>query len=234
MSPGLYYLDFPQVLVFLCVKSVPVPYVQPEERFLVGRIGPKEYRLYRVIVRYGYRDIQKDDLEFEKELVSSIAELIRSGPASGTNHHDNGANTLFDDSEKVNEKMAVIGTPIGLSEEYEPEPESESPGPSSNGNDTGMDGLFPKRKRVRFVLPKSPELESGALEELRDLMEAREAGMSFILGHSYTRAKRDSSFIKRVAINFGYEFLRRNSRGPAYAASIPHASTLEVGMVYHV
>ena len=55
---------FHQVLVFLCVKSVPVPHVQPEERFLVGHIGPKEYRLYRVIVRYGYRDVQKDDLEF--------------------------------------------------------------------------------------------------------------------------------------------------------------------------
>ena len=54
---------FHQVLVFLCVKSVPVPHVQPEERFLVGRIGPKEYRLYRVIVRYGYRDVQKDDLQ---------------------------------------------------------------------------------------------------------------------------------------------------------------------------
>lgn len=221
--------------MFLCVKSVPVPYVQPEERYLVGRIGPKEYRLYRVIVRYGYRDIQKDDLEFEKELVSSIAEFIRSSSASGTNNHDNGTNLLYDDTEKANEKMAVIGTPLGLSEEYcEPEPENESPGPSSNGNGTGIDGLVPKRKRVRFVIPKSPELESGAREELRELMEAREAGMSFILGHSYTRAKSGSGFIKRVAINFGYEFLRRNSRGPAYAANIPHASTLEVGMVYHV
>jgi KUP system potassium uptake protein len=28
--------------------------------------------------------------------------------------------------------------------------------------------------------------------------------------------------------------LRKNSRGPAYAVNIPHASTLEVGMVYQV
>ncbi|KAJ4792874.1 Potassium transporter [Rhynchospora pubera] len=222
---------FHQVLVFLCVKSVPVPYVQPEERFLVGRIGPKEYRLYRVIVRYGYRDIQKDDLEFEKELVSSIAEFIRSG----INNSDSSTNHLNDDPEKTTEKLAVIGTPFGLSEEYcEAVPDNESPGPSSNGNAVGINGLVPKRKRVRFLLPKSPELDSAAREELRDLEEAREAGMSFILGHSYTRAKSGSGFIKRVAINFGYEFLRRNSRGPAYAANIPHASTLEVGMVYHV
>jgi KUP system potassium uptake protein len=29
---------FHEVLVFLCVKSVPVPYVSPDERYLVGRI----------------------------------------------------------------------------------------------------------------------------------------------------------------------------------------------------
>ncbi|KAF9591877.1 hypothetical protein IFM89_008923, partial [Coptis chinensis] len=61
---------FHQVLVFLCIKSVPVPYVQPEERFLVGRIGPKEYRIYRCIVRYGYHDIHKDDVAFEKDQIS--------------------------------------------------------------------------------------------------------------------------------------------------------------------
>jgi KUP system potassium uptake protein len=42
---------FHQVLVFVCIKSVPVTYVWPEERYLIGRIGPKEYRLYRCIVR---------------------------------------------------------------------------------------------------------------------------------------------------------------------------------------
>ncbi|CAL9215642.1 unnamed protein product [Arabidopsis halleri] len=33
---------FHQVVVFLCVKFVPVPHVKPEERFLVGRVGPKD------------------------------------------------------------------------------------------------------------------------------------------------------------------------------------------------
>ncbi|KAF0913875.1 hypothetical protein E2562_024950 [Oryza meyeriana var. granulata] len=33
---------FHQVLVFICVKAVPVPYVHDEERHLVGRIGPRE------------------------------------------------------------------------------------------------------------------------------------------------------------------------------------------------
>ncbi|XP_020089646.1 potassium transporter 25-like isoform X1 [Ananas comosus] len=213
---------FHQVLVFLCVKSIPVPHVQPEERFVVGRIGPKDYRIYRVIVMYGYRDVQKDDLEFEKDLVSSIAEFVRSGGPD----HDN-----LEEIEEPCGKMPVVGTPVRL---FEEDCElNEPPGPSDQ-KEIKSPIIFPKRKRVRFLLPKSPQLDIAAREELQELTEAREAGMAFILGHSYMRAKSGSSFIKRIAINFGYEFLRRNSRGPAYAATIPHASTLEVGMVYLV
>ncbi|KAG6410225.1 hypothetical protein SASPL_128278 [Salvia splendens] len=48
---------FHQVLVFLCIKYVPVPHVRPEERFLVERVGPREYRVYRCIASYGYHDV---------------------------------------------------------------------------------------------------------------------------------------------------------------------------------
>ncbi|KAG9128924.1 hypothetical protein Leryth_009655 [Lithospermum erythrorhizon] len=51
---------FHQVLVFVCVKSVPVPYVPPEERFLIGRVCPRPYRMYRCIARYGYKDLQRE------------------------------------------------------------------------------------------------------------------------------------------------------------------------------
>jgi KUP system potassium uptake protein len=53
---------------------------------LVGRIGLKQYMLYRVVVRYGYRDVQADALEFEKALVSSIADFIRSGDSDKNGH----------------------------------------------------------------------------------------------------------------------------------------------------
>ncbi|CAN6233597.1 unnamed protein product [Urochloa humidicola] len=213
---------FHQVLVFLCVKSVPVPHVQPEERFLVGRIGPKEYRLYRVIVRYGYRDVQKDDLEFEKELVSNIAEFIRS-----SGEYDK--NGFVEDSDKPSEKLSPVSTGIPLWEEDGDLDSSVSP-----HKEIDPQNIAPKRKKARFMIPKSTQVDSEVRRELQELMDAREAGMSFILGHSYMKAKSGSSFIKRIMINFFYEFLRKNSRGPAYAANIPHASTLEVGMVYQV
>ncbi|XP_062220195.1 potassium transporter 25-like [Phragmites australis] len=213
---------FHQVLVFLCVKSVPVPHVEAEERFLVGRIGPKEYRLYRVIVRYGYRDVQKDGLEFEKELVRSIAEFIRS-----SGEYDK--NGFMEDTKKPSEKLSPISTGIPLWEE-----DGELDASVSPHKEVDPHFIAPKRKKVKFVIPKSAQVDSEVCRELQELMDAREAGMSFILGQSYMEVKSGSSFIKRIVINFCYEFLRKNSRGPAYAANIPHASTLEVGMVYQV
>ncbi|KAF8390380.1 hypothetical protein HHK36_024906 [Tetracentron sinense] len=218
---------FHQVLVFLCIKSVPVPYVQPEERFLVGRIGPKEYRLYRCIARYGYHDFHKDDLEFEKDLVYSIAEFIHSERSES-----NGGTEVL---EKDEEKMTVVGTSLthveGIQMCEDDSDPTEMAGTSELREIRSLVGL---RKRVRFVMPESPQMDVGAQEELQDLTEAREAGMAFILGHSYVRAKRGSSMVKKLVIDVGYDFLRRNCRGPIHALSIPYASTLEVGMIYHV
>ncbi|GMP29208.1 hypothetical protein CsSME_00004414 [Camellia sinensis var. sinensis] len=219
---------FHQVLIFLCVKSVPVPHVRPEERFLVGRIGPKEYRIYRCIARYGYRDIHKDDVEFEKDLVCSIAEFIRSERTE----NNVGREDLHND-----ERMTVVGTALTNLEGIRML-EGDGDEDFSEMSDTfelrEIKSPEMPRRRVRFLVPESPRIDVSAREELQELMEAREAGMAFILGHCYVRAKRGSSLIKRVVINFGYDFLRRNSRVPTYALSVPYASTLEVGMIYHV
>ncbi|KAG7985568.1 hypothetical protein I3843_03G032600 [Carya illinoinensis] len=217
---------FHQVVVFLCIKSVPVPHVRPDERFLVGRVGPKEYRLYRCIARYGYRDVQKDDNEFEKDLVCSIAEFIRSErPAN-----DEGTEDVEND-----EYMTVVGSSssnlVGIRMCEDDGNVGEMAGTSELREIHSPKKL---RKRVRFVLPKSPQIDRDARVELRELMDAREAGMAFIMGHSYVRAKTGSSLVKRVVINLGYDFLRRNFREPTFALSLPYASTLEVGMVYHV
>lgn len=59
------------VVIFVCIKSLPVYTVPEEERFLVKRIGPKNYHMFRCVARYGYKDHKKDD-EFEKKLLDSI------------------------------------------------------------------------------------------------------------------------------------------------------------------
>ncbi|XP_073302579.1 potassium transporter 6-like isoform X2 [Primulina huaijiensis] len=221
---------FHQVLIFLCVKSVPIPHVKHEERFLVGHIGPREYRMYRCIVRYGYRDAHKDDIQFENDLVCSIAEYIRTGNAGINDSTKNLGN-------HQNEEMVVVGTPsthldgIWLREENGVDP--EKPG-TSELREIQSPRCVKPRKRVSFVIPETPKMDRGAREELRELMEAREAGVAYILGHSYVKTKQGSSLVKKMVINFGYDFLRRNSRASTYALNVPHASTLEVGMVYNV
>ncbi|KHN47187.1 Potassium transporter 8 [Glycine soja] len=221
---------FHQVVIFLCIKSVQVPHVRPEERFLVGRVGPKEYRLYRCIARYGYHDIHKDDIEFERDLICSIAEFIRSDASE----YGLGFGSFEEDT-----KMTVVGTSasnlegsIRMTEDDDQQDSQMEEGPSELMEVKSSPEKV--RKRVRFVVPDSPQIDLDAREELLELMEAKEAGMAFILSHSYVRAKSGSSWLKKVVINYGYDFLRRNSRGPSYALSIPHASTLEVGMIYHV
>ncbi|XP_048229046.1 probable potassium transporter 13 isoform X2 [Ricinus communis] len=85
------------------------------------------------------------------------------------------------------------------------------------------------RKKVSFQLHN---LEAN--EEIKGLMEAKEAGVAYMMSNTSVRANEASSFVKKFAINIVYAFLRRNSRCPATALGIPHPSLIEVGMVYLV
>lgn len=69
---------FHQVLVFVCVKFVQVPYVSENERLIISRVGPKEYGMFRCIVRYGYKDLRRENYNFENRLVSGIIQFVET------------------------------------------------------------------------------------------------------------------------------------------------------------
>jgi KUP system potassium uptake protein len=46
--------------------------VPPDERFIVKRIGPKNFHMFRCVARYGYKDIHKKDDDFEQMLFSNL------------------------------------------------------------------------------------------------------------------------------------------------------------------
>ncbi|WRX12440.1 Potassium transporter - like 4 [Theobroma cacao] len=240
---------FHRVLVFVCVKSVPVPYVPLAERYLVGRVGPAAHRSYRCIVRYGYRDVHQEVDSFESELIAKLADFIRYDwyRRQQTNPYTD------DDASHSNEsssecRLAVIGTVAfsgtpGYEIEESVQPESVSGGFSTVESVTDVIEMEPVgavQRRVRFAIDDDSEsdtrtdMEVHLREELEDLLAAQEAGTAFILGHSHVRAKQGSSVLKRLAINFGYNFLRRNCRGPDVTLKVPPVSLLEVGMVYVV
>ncbi|KAJ4775828.1 Potassium transporter [Rhynchospora pubera] len=236
---------FHQVLVFVCVKSVPVPYVPDDERYLIGRIGPRNYRMYRCIVRYGYKDVQKDDENFEDQLVLSIAKFIEmeaedlaSASSSSYDPSNEGrmavirtsellCNTIMmkDEDETIGDENSITvrssrsETLQSLQSVYE----QESPGIS-------------RRRRVRFELPppRANYMDPQVRDELNALIDAKHAGVAYIMGHSYVKARRNSSFVKKFVIDVAYSFLRKNCRGPSVALHIPHISLIEVGMIYYV
>lgn len=241
---------FHRILVFVCVKSVPVPYVPPAERYLVGRVGPAGHRSYRCIIRYGYRDVHQDVDSFESELVAKLADFItydwcRPHGTSPCIDDDNASRS----NESSEHRLAVIGTvafsgpPIYEIEETM-QPASVSVDFSSVESMKDVIEMEPVgaevERRVRFAVDEESEAdpriekEKQLREELEDLYQAQEAGTAFILGHSHVRAKQGSSVMKRLAINFGYNFLRRNCRGADVALKVPPVSLLEVGMVYIV
>uniref|UniRef100_A0A2N9I167 Potassium transporter n=1 Tax=Fagus sylvatica TaxID=28930 RepID=A0A2N9I167_FAGSY len=229
---------FHNVLVFVCVKSVPVPYVSPEERFLIGRICPRPYRMYRCIVRYGYKDIQRDNGDFENKLIQSIAEFIQMEAVEP--QFSSSESSSFDG------RMAVISTRTLQSSsslmvsEIEDVDVSNSIQSSKTLTLQSLRSVYDdenpqiRRRYVRFHLPPNPGMDPAVREELMDLIQAKEAGVAYILGHSYVKARRSSSYLKKFVIDVGYSFLRKNCRGPAVALNIPHISLIEVGMIYYV
>lgn len=71
-------------------------------------------------------------------------------------------------------------------------------------------------------------------QELSFLKKARESGMVYLLGHGDIRAKKDSWFIKKLAINYFYAFLRKNSRRGIANFTVPHQQLIQVSMTYMV
>ncbi|KAI5066289.1 hypothetical protein GOP47_0018913 [Adiantum capillus-veneris] len=200
---------FHKVLVFVCVKYVPVPFVPLEERCLIGRIGPKEFRMFRT------------EAEDQEALLGN--ELTLDG------------------------RLAVIGLPtqqslkiVSLDNDSSEDSlsgfsYSKSPTMQSIHSLEESHSSHSKcRKKVRFELPETPNIDPAVRRELIELIEAQEAGVAYMLGHSYVKAKKDSSLIKKFVIDVVYNFLRNNCRGPTAALSIPHLSLIEVGMVYRV
>ncbi|XP_073293054.1 potassium transporter 2 [Primulina huaijiensis] len=237
---------FHRILVFVCIKSVPVPYVLPDERYLMGRVGPTTHRSYRCIVRYGYRDVHQDVDSFEAELITRLADFIRYDwyKTQGIlDTYKEDATTRTVSGASSNEcRLAVIGTIPAFETDNSLQPESVSVDFPTIDSITGieMEPMTIPQRKVRFTVENESEIDVGSemevrmMEELHDLNEAQQSGTAFILGHSHVRAKQGSSLLKKLAINFGYNFLRRNCRGADVALKVPPASLLEVGMLYVV
>ncbi|KAI3932539.1 hypothetical protein MKW92_041174 [Papaver armeniacum] len=94
------------------------------------------------------------------------------------------------------------------------------------------------RRRVRFAIDNKSNRDERFETDVqrgkigRFLSDTNKSSYAFILGHSYLKAKQESSIFKRATIDVGYNFLSKNCKGPDVVLRVPPVSTLEVCMVY--
>ncbi|KAL2515021.1 Potassium transporter 2 [Forsythia ovata] len=222
---------FHQVLIFVSFKSLPVPCIPENQRYLVGRVGPREYKIYRCIMRYGYRDNVRDTDDFEDHIISSIGEFItREEYDSEALTSPEGKMMVLDSS--MEDRNALIAVPEESSSTGDAQTLSES-GSRRNLLDTPSEithSPYPvKKKKVRFLLPpESPKMRASVRLELQEIIDARESGTAYFLGQSHLSPRNGSNFFKKILI-MAYVFLDKNCREPPVALNIPHAALLELG-----
>ncbi|KAF8106347.1 hypothetical protein N665_0143s0017 [Sinapis alba] len=235
---------FYQVVVFICSKTVPIPYIPQKERYLIGRVGPKTYRMYRCIIRTGYKDVNKDGDDFEDELVDSIAEFIQlEAEGSGSNRdrsvHD-GRLAVVKTSNKFGTRLSRSRSDASLAGSSSSRSQTtvtNSKSPVLRRLKAEYEQELPKlsmRRRFQFRPMDTTFRQPQVKEELFDLVEAKDAEVAYIVGHGHVKAKRNSTYTKQLVIDVAYSFLRKNCRSPAVMLNIPHICLIKVGMNYYL
>lgn len=206
------------VIVFVSIKSIPISKVAPDERFLFRQVEPREYRMFRCVVRYGYKDIVTGSDEFERQLVESLKQFIRQEhimlegvpidpPVSAATVHVEGEMVSAEAANHSSRRSSGSIQPIGASK--------------SRGSSNGMTD-----RQVLGV---------GAVEEEMAFIEkAMKKGVVYLLGEAEVVAEPKSSLFKKMVVNYGYSFLRKNFRQGENVLEIPRTRLLRVGMTYEI
>ncbi|KAF3533089.1 hypothetical protein DY000_02037528 [Brassica cretica] len=217
------------VVVFVCVKYLPVYTVPEEERFLVKRIGPQTFRMFRCIARYGYKDLHRKDDDFENKLLNNLFSFIRietmmePGSNSSTyssayslnhtqesrdelihnnnNHHNSNNNNIDEFSSMVDYTVSTLDT------------------------------IVPADNRMSFSQNNTVEDEE---DELQYLKTCKESGVVHIMGNTVVKARNESWLPKKIAIDYVYAFLAKICRENSVILHVPHETLLNVGQVFYV
>ncbi|KAH9321086.1 hypothetical protein KI387_015725 [Taxus chinensis] len=79
-----------EIVIILTIRILPVKTVLLEERFLVGKLGPKG--VYRCLAQYGYLDVPSlEGYEFLELVIENIKDYIKMKELSGNQAEDDGS-----------------------------------------------------------------------------------------------------------------------------------------------
>ncbi|XVE50000.1 hypothetical protein DITRI_Ditri01bG0127000 [Diplodiscus trichospermus] len=219
------------VLVFVSIKKLPISRVALEERFLFRQVEAREYRMFRCVVRYGYKDVMGTPEEFERQLVENLKEFIRheyfiaeGGVTEQTTAQENPQSSTLVASqgkEKGTNKATVF---------VEESLNQLNPPRVSSGSTQSFNAARSANSSSRII----PAPLQGAEEEMQFVQNAMDEGVIYLLGEAEVMAKQNSSFIKKIIVDYVYNFLRKNFRQGEKVMVIPHTRLLRVGMTYEI
>ncbi|RLN33601.1 putative potassium transporter 14 isoform X1 [Panicum miliaceum] len=213
------------MIIFVCIKWVPVPVVPQNERFLFRRVCPKNYHMFRCIARYGYKDVRKENPQaFEQLLIESLEKFIRREAQERSLESDHNDDTDSEEEIASSSSRVLVGPNGSIYSLGVPLAESAGADNSALGSNTSFDGSLDGAMDGRRSLDN----------ELSFIHKAKESGMVYLLGHGDIRARKESFFLKKLVINYFYAFLRKNSRRGIATLSIPHTRLMQVAMQYMV
>ncbi|KAJ7547410.1 hypothetical protein O6H91_08G084600 [Diphasiastrum complanatum] len=193
------------IVVFVCIKYLPVSTVPAAERFVFRRVGPKDYHIYRCIARYGYKEVRHEHDDFEDMLMLSLENFIQF------------------EHQSVSHQQSETDS----SSEHDGDGSSMRVYPAKVMQPSGRTGIEKNLSKQRSV-----DLE--VQEELIFAERMKQTGVVYLLGQIHVKAKRDSSFVKRFIVDYAYAFIKINTRRSPIILNVPHTRLLEVGMVYHI
>ncbi|KAK7839859.1 potassium transporter 10 [Quercus suber] len=211
------------VLVFVCVKYLPVHMVPEEERFLVKRIGPKNFHMFRCVARYGYQDLHKKDHQFEKKLFDNLLLFVRfESLMEGSS--DSELSSL--DGEEIDQSGNILFNNNGNT--CHPNAGNTV---SSEDSIVIVNSSLLANNTIRSYSQASCQIET---DELEFLTACRDVGVVHILGNTVVKATRDSGLYKRIAVDYIYAFLRKVCRENSVIFNVPQESLLNVGQIIYV
>ncbi|TVU43265.1 hypothetical protein EJB05_09720 [Eragrostis curvula] len=208
------------VVVFVCVKYLPVYTVPVEERFVMKRIGPKNYHMFRCIARYGYKDILKKDEDFEKMLLDRLFIYVRL-ESMMDGYSDSEDFTMMEQKGERSTRALLLTEKAG----------SNTMCSTGDLSYSSQDSIVPAKSTGNSLTRYSSQTFG---DELEFLNRCKDAGVVHILGNTVVQARRDSGITKKIAVDYVYAFLRKLCRENSVIFNVPHESLLNVGQIYYI
>jgi len=209
------------IVVFVSIKAIPVSNVALEERFLFRQVEPREYRVFRCVVRHGYNDVLEDPVEFESQLIQNLKAYVQE---------ENYSTVEAEVSESANEQATMVESSDKRETHHSSNRIIPNQSASASSNSIRSLGGSAAKSSANLLAPPI----HGAEEELKFIDRALEKGIVYMLAEAEVVAHPNSSIFNKIIVNYAYSFFRKNFRQGQNSMAIPRKRLLKVGMTYEI